>query len=74
MKDFTIDGGGAALDDLKSYLISHLLWNADTDEQQIIDEFCDGVYGKGARYIKEYIALKQDTPRTERENADFTIS
>ena len=25
--------------------------------QQIIDEFCDGVYGKGARYIKEYIAL-----------------
>lgn len=50
-------GGGAALDDLKSYLISHLLWNADTDEQQIIDEFCDGVYGKGARYIKEYIRL-----------------
>ena len=50
-------GGGAALDDLKAYLISHLLWNAEADVQTLIDEFCDGVYGKGAPYIKEYISV-----------------
>lgn len=50
-------GGGAALDDLKSYVISHLLWNADTDVQALINEFCEGVYGKGASYIKQYIKL-----------------
>lgn len=50
-------GGGAALDDLKAYLISHLLWSAEADVQTLIDEFCDGVYGKGAPYIKEYISV-----------------
>lgn len=50
-------GGGASLDDLKAYVISHLLWNSDTDVQGLIDEFCQGVFGGGAPYIKEYIAL-----------------
>ncbi len=50
-------GGGAALDDLRSYLIAALLWNADSDVDALIDEFCAGVYGKGAPYIREYITL-----------------
>ena len=50
-------GGGAALDDLKSYLIARLLWRADTDVQSVIDEFTAGVYGAGAPYIREYIAM-----------------
>lgn len=50
-------GGGVAMDDLKSYLIAKLLWNPDVDLWQTIDEFCDGVYGKGSDYIKEYLRL-----------------
>ncbi len=50
-------GGGAALDELKSYLIAKLLWDSSLDEDKIIDEFLEGVYGKGAPYIKEYILL-----------------
>lgn len=50
-------GGGAAQDDLKAYLIAKLLWNSSLDEDKIIDEFLEGVYGKGAPYIKEYILL-----------------
>ena len=50
-------GGGAAMDELKSYLIGKLLWNPDLDVDALIDEFLEGVYGKGATYLKEYIAL-----------------
>ncbi len=60
-------GGGAALDDLKSYAIARLLWNPDDDIHLIIDEFTRGVYGKGAPFVKEYIykiadALTGDIP------------
>ncbi len=48
-------GGGAALDDLKSYLIARLLWNSELDVHELIREFTDGVYGLGAPYIREYI-------------------
>lgn len=50
-------GGSAAMDDLKVYIISKLLWNPDSDTEILIDEFVQGVYGKGAGYIKEYINL-----------------
>lgn len=50
-------GGGAAMDDLKSYLIGKLLWNAESNLDSLIDEFLCGVYGKGAPYIKEYLKL-----------------
>lgn len=32
------------------------MWRADTDVQTVIDEFTDGVYGKGAPYIRAFIA------------------
>lgn len=50
-------GGGASLDDLKSYIIAGLLWNADADVNLMIEEFCRGVYGNGAPYIMEYISV-----------------
>lgn len=53
-------GGGAAMDDLKSYVVSHLLWNADADVDALVKEFTDGVYGKGATYIREYLRLFSD--------------
>ncbi len=50
-------GGGAAMDDLKVYLISHLLWNVNADVDALIDEFTEGVYGKGAPFVREIISL-----------------
>ena len=50
-------GGGAALDDLKSYLTAKMLWNTETDIKNTIKEFCDNVYGKGGKYIKEYLDI-----------------
>lgn len=48
-------GGGASMDELKSYLISALLWDSTQDVDSLIDEFLTGVYGKGAPYLREYI-------------------
>ena len=45
------------MDELKSYIIGKLLWNAENDTDSLIDEFLCGVYGKGAPYIKEYLKL-----------------
>lgn len=53
-------GGGASCDDLKSYIISRLLWNPDTDIDKEISDFCTAVYGKEAgRYIEEYVHLME---------------
>lgn len=50
-------GAAANMEELKSYLISRLLWNANENPDEIIDEFLEGVYGNGAQYIKEYLLL-----------------
>ena len=66
--------GGAALDELKVYLISKLLWNPDVNEREIIRDFCENVYGKGGRYIIKYIDLMteavKDHKMTLYDNAD----
>jgi hypothetical protein len=49
-------GGGASMDDLKSYLIGRLLWNPDTDTELEINKFLSAVYGeRSAVYLKEYV-------------------
>ncbi len=50
-------GGGAALDDLKSYVIAKLLWDPDQDVNLLIREFTDGVYGQAAPAMRAYIDL-----------------
>ncbi|MBQ9747666.1 MAG: DUF4838 domain-containing protein [Clostridia bacterium] len=53
-------GGGAAQDDLKSYLISKLLWDPDTDVDAAIGRYCESVYGaRAGALIGEYIALAE---------------
>ncbi len=48
-------GGGAALDDLKSYVIAKLLWDPDEDISRLIREFTDGVYGQAGEAMRTYI-------------------
>ncbi len=60
-------GGGAALDDLKSYVIAKLLWDPDEDVAELIREFTDGVYGQAATAMRAYIeriseAISGDIP------------
>jgi len=53
-------GGGASGDDLKSYLIARLLWNAESNVDELIHEFCRGVFGeKAGALMEEYYLLME---------------
>ena len=57
-------GGGAAMDDLKSYIISRLLWDPDADVDTEIRLFTEGVYGKAAgAYLEEYVRMVEKAER-----------
>ena len=59
-------GGGAAMDELKSYLIGRLLWDAECDVDALIDEFLNGVYGAGAPYLKKFIKRSTENVKGHR--------
>lgn len=46
---------GSEMASLRSYLISKLMWDPETDEDLIINDFLKGYYGDAGRYIREYI-------------------
>jgi len=48
-------GGGVDLNELRAYLLTKLLWDADTDINRHITEFTDYYYGAAGKYIREYI-------------------
>jgi hypothetical protein len=48
-------GSGCHFSELKSYILSKLLWNPETDVKELIWEFTDGYYGPAATWIREYI-------------------
>lgn len=48
-------GGGVDLNELRAYLITKLLWDADTDIKRHMEEFTDYYYGAAGVHIREYI-------------------
>lgn len=50
-------GGGASMDDLKSYIIARLLWNPDVDVNEERHGFMQAVYGKKAGELMEKYAI-----------------
>ncbi len=59
-------GGGASMDDLKSYLIAKMLWNPDkVDLDKLIHDYCLNVYGeKAGKYLEEYVQLMMEASTT----------
>ncbi|MGN1052988.1 MAG: DUF4838 domain-containing protein, partial [Candidatus Scatosoma sp.] len=53
-------GGDANMGDLKTYVLSKLLWNPAADVDGLINEYLNGVFGKGAGYLKEYVSLMEN--------------
>ena len=51
---------GGEFNSLDGYLQAKFLWDPDYDENQAMDEFLEGVYGKAARPIRRYIDLLED--------------
>jgi len=48
---------GAEFQELRSWVLSRLLWNPNQDDRALIREFVSGYYGAGGPYIQEYIDL-----------------
>lgn len=53
-------GGGGEFGFLRAYLLSKITWNPDIDGTAVMKSFCDDYYGKGGRYIWEYVQLLED--------------
>jgi len=45
--------------DARNWVISHLLWNPDLDEEQLWNEFLNGYYGAAGPYLKQYLDTLQ---------------
>jgi hypothetical protein len=48
---------GGEFAELRSYLISKLLWNPDCNTDEVINDFMSGYYGKSGKYIRQYFDL-----------------
>src|SRR5690606_9257874 len=46
---------------LRAWLMGHLMWNPQLDQQQLINEFMHGYYGAAGPYMKQYLDLLQST-------------
>lgn len=55
--------------ELKTWMLSELMWNPDQDTDALRDAFIDGVYGKGAPFVKDYYRLRRELARTRDEVA-----
>lgn len=53
-------GGGGENAELRSYVMARLLWNPQADVKRDIAEFMEGVYGKAAGPMREYLELLQN--------------
>ena len=51
------------LRELRTWLLSKLMWNPDADVEYLIRDFTDGYYGAAGRYIRDYLALEDSILR-----------
>lgn len=68
-------GGGAAFDELKSYVITNLLWDPDFDVDKAVKRFCTAVYGEAAgevmeQYAKRMMEACEHHPLTYKQDPD----
>lgn len=66
MEQAAYQSRGGEFSELKSYLISRLLWNPDCNTEKVINDFIYGYYGRSGALIRQYFDLLQGrvTPTT----------
>lgn len=53
-------GGGGELGYLRSYLLAKISWNPEIDGEAVMRDFCNDYYGKGGKFIYQYVQLLED--------------
>ncbi|MCW5551046.1 MAG: DUF4838 domain-containing protein [Verrucomicrobiae bacterium] len=56
-------GFGGELGELRAWVLAQLLWNPQTDDRALIQEFLQGYYGPAAKPIARYLELMHDSSR-----------
>ena len=66
MEQAAYQSRGGEFAELRAYVIAKLLWNAEADVDNVIDDFMYGYYGRSGQYIRKYFDLlhSQITPNT----------
>ena len=66
MEQAAYQSRGGEFAELRAYLISKLLWNAECDVDKVVDDFMFGYYGRSGQHVREYLNLlhSQVTPKT----------
>lgn len=66
MEQAAYQSRGGEFAELRSYLISKLLWDPECDIEKVIDDFMYGYYGRAGQYVREYFDYLQNrvTPET----------
>lgn len=62
---------GADFADLRSWMVAKLMWNPDVPTDDLVNRFCAGAYGAGARYARAAYDLECDRLR---RNPRMTLS
>jgi len=57
MEQADYESRGGEFAELRSYLISKLLWNPDTNVEDVINDFMYGYYGRAGKFIRQYFDL-----------------
>ncbi len=50
---------------LRTWLVSKLMWNPNLDQDKLMNEFLQGYYGAAAPYLRQYIDLVQESFRAQ---------
>jgi uncharacterized protein DUF4838/glycosyl hydrolase family 67 len=53
---------------LRGFLLAHLLWNPKLDFDKLLDHFLNGYYGKAGSYLKKYLKLSSKAARRNTVN------
>lgn len=62
---------GVEFAELKTYLLSKLLWNPDADDQAIINDFMKGYYKEAAPFIRKYFDLLHKNAAASKQGLDI---
>ncbi len=65
------DGGSTDLNELRAYLLSKLLWDADCDIEAHMNDFLDYVYGNAGPVLRRYIKMLTDVVESENIHVGF---
>ncbi|MEO8962038.1 MAG: DUF4838 domain-containing protein [Ginsengibacter sp.] len=57
MEQAAYQSRGGEFSELKSYLISRLLWNPVCNVEEVISDFMYGYYGRSGKYVRQYFDL-----------------